>query len=99
MSDSISGSGRLRFAEMDVSVSFLSEPLLLSDFAHVEFAGNDTMLLLNGGYNKTYNSGRSKILVYRDFTATANTDDNYIYFTMARYIEKTFRTYPTYPSK
>ncbi|KAI4688293.1 uncharacterized protein J4E84_005224 [Alternaria hordeiaustralica] len=45
----------------------------------------------------TYKSGRAKLLAARDVQSAAYTNENYVYFAVARYMQKTFGTYPPYP--
>ena len=46
----------------------------------------------------TYKAGLTKLLARRSPLKAANTNDNYAYSAMARFMEKTFKTYPEYPT-
>ena len=62
----------------------------------------DTIQLIGGDKKenvRTYKAGRAKLLANRDPENAANTNDNYAYFAMACFMEKTFGTYPEYPTR
>ncbi|KAI4673165.1 uncharacterized protein J4E78_001672 [Alternaria triticimaculans] len=59
--------------------------------------GHDTKQMIGGKAIFTYKSGRAKLLAARDVQAAAETNDNYVYFAIARYMQKKFGVYPAYP--
>jgi hypothetical protein len=46
---------------------------------------------------RTYKPGLAKLLAARNIEAAADTDDNYVYFGIARYVQKKLGVYPTFP--
>jgi len=45
----------------------------------------------------SYRSGLAKLLAARDVQSAAQNNDNYVYFAVARYMQKKFGVYPPYP--
>ncbi|KAL9114674.1 MAG: hypothetical protein Q9227_001352 [Pyrenula ochraceoflavens] len=57
----------------------------------------DTKQMVGGTLLQTYKAGRAKLLASRDPQKAANTNDNYVYFAMSKWMEKKLGTYPQYP--
>ncbi|KAF4627653.1 hypothetical protein G7Y89_g10497 [Cudoniella acicularis] len=58
---------------------------------------DDTTQYIGGVATNTYKSGATKLLARRDPELAAKTNDNFAYFATARFMLKTFGTYPDYP--
>jgi len=82
-----------RSAQKDVSLPCLS---YVRD-TNVIATGIDTWQYIGRFRERTYKAGAAKLLAQKDPSRAANTNDNYAYFAMSRFMEKTFGTYPPFP--
>jgi hypothetical protein len=57
----------------------------------------DTEQVIGGETIDTYKAGRAKLLAWTDPELAAQTNDNFVYFAMAHWMEKAFGIYPNYP--
>lgn len=63
-----------------------------------ETACRDNLQMIGGKPVRTYKTGRSKLLARRNTTAAALNNDNYAYFSMAKFMQERYKKYPQYPS-
>lgn len=85
---------------MHIWSPFYSTPLphLRSDHA-LTAAGLDTFQTIGPKKEreKSYGAGMVKLLTRKSVKYSPNTNDNYVYFATARFMEKNFHLYPQYP--
>lgn len=58
----------------------------------------DHFQVMGGKLDKSYRPGAAKLLARRNVTLAATNNDNYVFYAVARFMQKEFGKYPKYPS-
>ena len=63
-----------------------------------ENACRDHFQMIGGKSVRTYKTGRAKLLAQRNVETAARNNDNYAYFSMAKFMQERYKQYPQFPS-